>query len=514
MEIVSEGTVLCRVPIDIRRPDIAAAFPEVPGAERSGFHNTLDVSEIGPAFDLIVQAVFEDGSRLQIGVIRGQHSSIRGEVEVVEVSTVPTDLSALLWGCNIELPVRESQTEVYAIDVEGWAVGRDSPAVAVELVNEEAIVRRVPIDIYHPALADRYPNVPNAGNSGFRATVNVLGLTPKFELSVRVVLQDENRIPIGLIKARRHSLRSDFQPKLQPIIVTTLGRTGSTWLMRLLGQHRRILTYRPFEYEPRVGAYWMQVLKTLSEPASYLQTLNTNLSNEHWWLGSESHPSELAIPADPKVHQWLGRNSIEALMAFCQIRIEEFYEQVAAIQGRTEAVYFAEKYSSEGFFTSIRTMIQEIYPHSREVLLVRDFRDMVCSILAYNTKQKFVAFGRENVSSDEEFVERVRLHALALLRNYESRSSRVYLLRYEDLVLRQAETLGSVLEYLDLDPAPSTVECMIRRASEETSRMKEHRTSPDPQQSIGRWRRDLDPSLQTVCQEAFGDILREFDYEE
>jgi len=258
----------------------------------------------------------------------------------------------------------------------------------------------------------------------------------------------------------------------------------------------------------------MQLLKAVSEPASYLQTLNTNLSDEHWWLGHESHLSDLAIPADPEVHQWLGRDCIESLTAFCQNRIEEFYEQIAVMQSQTDAAYFAEKYGSEGFFKSIRRMIQELYPHSREILLVRDFRDIVCSILAYNAKQRFVAFGRENVSSDEEFIERIRLHALGLLRNYESRSSQVHLLRYEDLILRPIETLDVLLNYLGLAPTPATVEGMIERASEETLLMREHRTSPDPEKSIGRWWRDLDPSLQAVCQEAFGDVLQGFGYTE
>jgi hypothetical protein len=514
VEILSEGKVLSRVPVDARRPDIAAAFPQVPGAERSGFQITLDLSEVEPEFELLVQAVFEDGRRVRIGVIRGQRSSLRDAVEIKDVSAIPSDLSALLWGCYIDLPVPQSQTEVYALNVEGWVLGRSSPAVAVELMNEKKVLCRVPVDVQRPDIAAQYPAIPEAESSGFRATVNTLGLTPEFELITIAVLQDGNRIPISVIKARRRSLRSDFQPKLQPIMVTTLGRTGSTWLMRLLGQHPQILAYRPFEYEPRVGGYWMQVLKAVSEPTSYLQTLNTPFSDEHWWLGHESHLSELTIPADSEVHQWLGRDSIEALSAFCQNRIEDFYEQIAAIQGQSDATYFAEKYGAEGFFTSIRRMIRELYPQSREILLVRDFRDMVCSILAYNAKQKFVSFGRENVSSDEEFIGRIRMHALTLLRNYESRSSQVHLLRYEDLILRPIETLGALLDHLSLAATPATVQGMIERASEESLLMREHRTSADPKRSIGRWRHDLDPSLQIICQEAFGDVLEGFGYTE
>lgn len=510
VEFVNDGTVLQRVPIDILRSDIVAAFPEVPGAERSGFQTTLDLSEMAPAFDLPVQTVFEDGNRVQIGVIRGRRSSLRNEVEFVEVSTIPADLSALLWGCHIELPVPGGQTEVYAMGVEGWALGRSSPAVAVELVNAETLFRHIPIGVERADIAVQYPTVPDVENSGFRARINVLGLRPEFELFVRVVLQDKSRIPIGVIRGRRRSLRSGSQPKLQPLMVTTYGRTGSSWLMRLLGQHPQILTYRPFAYEPRVGSYWMRILEALSEPASYLQTLNTTLSDEYWWLGQEYSAPEMVIP-DPQIQQWLGRNNIEELATFCLDRIEEFYDRVSILQEQSDAVYFAEKYSSATF---AHTLIQDLYARPREIFLIRDLRDMVCSILAFNAKQKTISFGRELVSSDEEFIGQVRLHALDLLQNYKSRSSQAHLLRYEDLILRPVETLSTLLEYLGLDLAPSTVEGMIQRASEETPSMRQHRTSPDPEESIGRWRHDLDPSLQAVCQEAFGDILEELGYAE
>ncbi len=508
VEVVNDSAVLLRVAIDVQRPDIEAAFPEVPGAAQSGFHTTLDLLGITPEFELLVRAVFRDENRTLIGMIRGRRSPLRSEIE--EVTTTSTDLSALLWGGQIDLPAPDSEAEIYAVNVEGWVLGRTSQAIAVELVNEEAVFRRVPIGVQRPDIAAQYPAVPQAQNAGFQATINTLGLTREFDLFVRVVLRDGSRIPIGVIRGRRRSPRSRFQPSLQPLMITTYGRTGSNWLMRLLRQHPRILTYRPFEFEPRVGSYWMQILEALSEPASYLQTLNTRLSDEHWWLGRGSTTSELLIP-DPPIQQWLGRDSIDALVTFCQNRIEGFYQHVAVVQGQPEASYFAEKHSSARF---ARTMIRELYTQPREIVLIRDFRDMVCSILAYNAKQEFVSFGRERVSSDEEFVWHVRLHALDLLRSYKRQSSQVHLLRYEDLILQPAETLNNLLEYLDLEPKPSLIENMILGASEETRVTQEHRTSLNPRKSIGRWRHDLDPSLQSACQEAFSDLLEEFGYTE
>jgi hypothetical protein len=281
--------------------------------------------------------------------------------------------------------------------------------------------------------------------------------------------------------------------------------------MRLLGQHPEIVAYRPFEFEPRVSTYWMHILRTLSEPVSYLQPIaGFSKREDYWWIGNDS-TLEVAKFIDSEVQQWLGQNNIETLLAFCQNRIEAFYDHVAKIQNQIAPVYFAEKYLPDHFVLSA---IWELYPQAHEVFLVRDFRDVVCSILAFNAQRGYAAFGRELATNDEQYVRQLRGSAVRLLKSWKRRSHKAHLLRYEDLILRPIETLTSLLEYLNLEPTPLVVERMIQRASEETSGMRQHRTSPDPEKSIGRWRRDLDPSLQAVCQEAFGDVLQEFGYTE
>jgi len=53
---------------------------------------------------------------------------------------------------------------------------------------------------------------------------------------------------------------------------------------------------------------------------------------------------------------------------------------------------------------------------------------------------------------------------------------------------------------------------LLQRASYDSSELAQHRTSGSPKESIGRWRRDLPAGLSAVCQQAFGDILKEFGY--
>ena len=71
VEVLHDGTVLQKPELDVQRPDVAAAFPEVPSAEQSGFSTTVAVPDIDE-FELLVQAVLRDESRVPLGVIRAQ----------------------------------------------------------------------------------------------------------------------------------------------------------------------------------------------------------------------------------------------------------------------------------------------------------------------------------------------------------------------------------------------------------------------------------------------------------
>jgi len=319
-------------------------------------------------------------------------------------------------------------------------------------------------------------------------------------------------------------------------MVTTLGRTGSTWLVRLLEQHPGVVAYRPFFYEPRVASYWMGVLKTLSDPASYLQGLLPDLSRRQqsvafpegtasylqglrpdlspapWWTG-ENRPSPLPpLPPEPDLRGWLGGDHVESLAAFCCGRIDAFYEQVAAALGRPGAPYFVEKVFPDRF---ILPALHELYPGAKEILLVRDFRDMVCSIAAFTAKRGYAAFGRQHARDEAEHIRNLRGRAVCMLESWQRRSDRAFLLHYEDLIERPEETLGAALRYLGLDDDPGLVERMIRQATElRPDVQKDHQTSAGPRESVGRWRRDLSPALLAVCQESFGDVLRAFGYED
>jgi hypothetical protein len=66
-----------------------------------------------------------------------------------------------------------------------------------------------------------------------------------------------------------------------------------------------------------------------------------------------------------------------------------------------------------------------------------------------------------------------------------------------------------MLDALELDSSANIVDSMVKAGNEATANVNAHRTSPDAASSIGRWKRDLEPRLQKICDEALGGLLDE-----
>jgi hypothetical protein len=423
------------------------------------------------------------------------------------VNVAVGDEQGVLAGGGIDMPEAGTARPTFDVEVRGWAVGRRAPPVHAELSYEELLLRQVPFDVSRPKLAVRHPRT-NAGDEiGFRVVNGVLRLPTEFELSVHAVTEDGQRAAIGTLGGRRAEIRTAFEPRFQPLMITTLGRTGSMMLMRMLEPHPEVLVYRPFRYEQRVASYWIEVMLALAEPASYFRQIAPvgSLDERIWWLG-ENGPAPGSV-GDEQTVRWMGSDAVRELAELSQSRIERFYGQLAARAGNSAPAFFAEKYALE-----ISHLVRELYPGAREVFLVRDFRDMLCSIIAFNERRGVKGFGRSAASSDREYVQQLGGWAARLERAHELRADRSVVVRYEDLVLDPAPTLSGLLEYLQLEPAPHVVETMIAALGSEPTVLADHGTAPDPRSSIGRWRDELDDELLELCEKAFGSALESFGY--
>jgi len=402
-------------------------------------------------------------------------------IEILEVQKLSKQ-SELLLGFNIDSLKKGKKIDTPSIPIAGWILSKASPAIAVEILSGGKVLQKVPVGKSRPGVGKRFPEVPEAQNCGFAAAVGVLGLPQVAKLRLRAYLADGSTLPLADIKLNHQPLPSNYQPQLQPLMLTSSGRSGTTWMMRLLSQHPAIITCQIYAYETRVVPFWMQLLQFLSQRANPIETP----------FGADYPPKAAA---------------------FCQQTLDAFYLHLAEAQGQTisppELAYFAEKNS----FNPNIDLLMEIYPQGKEIILVRDFRDVACSILAFNKKRGSEGFGRKRFKNDKEHLREVMKNASSgLLQRWKKRQQQVHLVRYEDLILSPEETLTGIFGYLNLDNSQEAIARILKKASADTPYTQWHQTSSSAKDSIGRWRQDLEPSLQKVCNQVLAKTLREFGY--
>jgi Sulfotransferase family len=424
-------------------------------------------------------------------------------VDSVEILPLARDQ---LHGFDLDFPVVGERLSTFTVPLQGWLLGRTGRAVAVEVLQEGRLVLRLPVGQQRDDLAAAFPEVPGSATGGFAGSLGALRLRSRFELLVRGVLDNGVVAPLARLSGSRRPIAVPGESRPRPLIVTTLGRTGSTWCLWMLQSHPEIVAHSPFENDARVGNYWMSVLQTLSDPTSFLRQLDPgDTGDREWWAGGEGEA--MSKLKDTDLAAWLGHGRVEELAAMCRDRIGSFYAHLAERQGK-EPTYFVEKHLPRQVPAEL---LREVYPDAAEVVLVRDLRDTFCSILAFNRKRGYSAFGREAAESDAHYVETVRRSGESLLNHMREDGRSVHLLRYEDLIRQPVEALEPLLEFLGLDSSDAAA--MVERASVSTDGMDHHMTAPSAGASIGRWQRDLEPELARICDEVLSPIVAELGYE-
>jgi hypothetical protein len=417
---------------------------------------------------------------------------------------------------HITSPAPDSVPEGHILTLAGTVISHTQPVSRVQIMRRNELlvstgVREEPRpELTRVASTSPVPSQVTPTSYSFAFNLEALALDPRFEMRLWAVLADRSRVSLAMIRGRRRSVLAGYRPRRQPLMVTSLGRTGSTWLMRLLAEHPAVLTYRKYPYEVRPAKYWLHLFRVLSSRPNPAKVVGQPQEFHLETLAAGANPFRApSFAAIPELEAWSGGAYVERLAAFCQESIDQWYEIVATAQDEKPAIYFAEKQFPDDF----PRLAWSIYPGAREVILVRDFRDMVASMLAYNRKRGFDDFSRVGREDDEAWVKSLRSGVNALTRAWQQRRDRAYLVRYEDLITDPPTTMAGVFEYLGVDASAEQVAEVIKRTSADPTELKQHQTTTDPAASIGRWRQDLPSVLQAAANQAFRRGLKTFGYE-
>jgi hypothetical protein len=419
---------------------------------------------------------------------------------VSPVSQTPADLH----GFAIDSPTPGEPYAGHVIEIRGWILCRTHQPAALAILMDEKenqALKRALIQAPRPDVAQHYTQVPHAQHCGFSMQFSVLGLPENIKLRLSIRLNAQIRIHLATIALHRHQTVScTYQPQLQPLMVTSLPRSGSTWLMHLLAQHPAVVAHRQYPYEAYAAKYWLyNLLKTCIEPMQYV---NPSALDEAFRLHQAWATHHLY--RNPQFSHWFGQTYLTQVADFCQQTVDGFYNQVAQTQGQAldKLTYFAEKFGP-GYLTAF---VHELYPHAKEIILVRDFRDVLCSMLAFTRKLGTAGFGLEEAQGDEAIVEQIHIRACSLLDYWQTRPT-AHVVRYEDLLLEPEAVLTTLLTYLGLETTP-----IATMLTQDNADLQAHRTTPQPQASIGRWRQDLSDNLQRLCLEQLAAAMQAFGY--
>jgi hypothetical protein len=438
--------------------------------------------------------------------------------EVTDISPGAERSEGLL-GFGIDSPAPGSAHDRHVLHMVGWTVGRGSPAEFLKVRHNERLIRTVPVRGPRADIADRL-GVPPETDCVFHALLGLIGLGPEPTLSLAVALADGTEAPAATITLRRPALVPEYVPRIPPLIVNTLGRSGSTWLMQMLAAHPEVVVFRRFPYESTPARYWLHALRVLTEPVNFVESQQPDTFGDPWWVGNNPYHDDRVYEQD-RLEAWFGGAHVESMASHAKQTIDDWYATLAEVQAQPAPAYFAEKHV---WPTYLPDLVWELYPRTREVFLVRDFRDMARSILAFDARRGFAGFGRPPGITDEEYMRGgLRDMAADLLRAWRARKDRAHLVRYEDLVRRPEETLAAMLSYVGVDASPATVADLLAHGSKETldlpgfsyepSEVAAHRTMSELEATIGRWRTEGGEAFGALSQEVFGEALREFGYE-
>jgi SAM-dependent methyltransferase len=128
--------------------------------------------------------------------------NFRVAVDELEILDVAPDPGERVRG---HFTVRKGEDD--RVEIVGWALGNEVPAVEVEVVADGSIAGRTSLAVDRPDVAEKFPGVAEAATAGFQLELAAKG-KGESQLEIFAVLKDDSREPLGriVVKAGKRGL--------------------------------------------------------------------------------------------------------------------------------------------------------------------------------------------------------------------------------------------------------------------------------------------------------------------
>ena len=109
------------------------------------------------------------------------------------------DTSDFLHGFSLDQVKSPEENDSDYLFVNGWVIGKKSPAVSVIFTCNDEVLSETPVKNYRPDVSEVFP-VPGASYSGFQAYISVVGMSSELKLQIQAVLEDNSKVSLGYIQ--------------------------------------------------------------------------------------------------------------------------------------------------------------------------------------------------------------------------------------------------------------------------------------------------------------------------
>ncbi|MDE2516566.1 MAG: sulfotransferase [Rhodospirillales bacterium] len=372
-------------------------------------------------------------------------------------------------------------------------MSRPDATVEVSILVDGLLHATIPAAAPRPDLA-REPERYGDGRHGFSYSFPV-PLSSGQEHRVRVIAR-----ATGDLLAQGQTLLAAERalPTLCPVLVTAPGRSGTTQMMHRLSQAGDIVAAPHAPFETRMLAYYAAAYRVLTAPGDLEHSTHPDrLEGDGRFFGANPFGSSAYatnFTARDDFNAFFSGAVPETFLRAIRRLIVTYYAMLANGQTKYAARYFAEK--NNNLDAHVRHFLRLAFAQVREIVMVRDPRDLMVSQLAYFR-------GREVEPCFAECT--VSCSALLAIQRQQRRDT--LFVRYEDMILRPGPTFQAVSAFLGTQIPEHGA------AAEEAAVFQGHATSASPAASIGRWKSQLDPALAARCTREWRDLLTLFGYD-
>ncbi len=175
-------------------------------------------------------------------------------------------ISEFLWGGAVAFPFPGQQFKVakttdrgvklsQPIEFQGWVLGKTSPAMAIEAIANDRVIRRVPIHLSRPDVVQIYPQISEARSCGFVIQLDELEINSSVQIGFEVILADRCRVKLAIaeLKYLQDASENPYQSASDVEVISvhlpkTAGTAFSYVLEQVYGSERLFINSPPFDY--------------------------------------------------------------------------------------------------------------------------------------------------------------------------------------------------------------------------------------------------------------------------